>query len=89
MARDDLKRGAVSRERPLTHREERHLRELRALIVAMPWIRVRIPRFCGRGDAPKVIWDHTGGFPSHVRILPCFGRVAIAMGHSGQLDLSG
>ena len=49
MARDDLKRGAVSRERLLTHREERHLRELRALIVAMPWIRVRIPRGLGLG----------------------------------------
>ena len=45
MARDDLKRGAVSRERLLTHREERHLRELRALIVAMLRIHVRIPRY--------------------------------------------
>ena len=89
MARDELKRGAVSRERLLTRREKSHLRELQASIGAMPWIRVRIPRFCGRGDAPEVIWDHTGGFPSRVRIPPCFGRVAIAMGHSGQLDLSG
>ena len=33
----------------ITRREERSLRELRALIVAMPWIRVRIPRRLGLG----------------------------------------
>ena len=55
MARDELKRGAVSRERLLTRREKRHLRELQASIVAMPWICIQIPCFCGCEGAHEVI----------------------------------